>query len=218
MAVRLRQTALGLKQVAQQKDYLIKLIARRSDDVIGAANDFVQAAGGSLKSAALILEERVYGIGEFTGGDIILDVAEPAYGMWDTASGLSKQLCRASGHEWYSGIGSRTTLNLRSARASHQIGDSVAQWNQELAASCRQVSSLLKGLRFGKMRRPWALSFQEYNLCEYAGFLSRSKAVRPECKSLKASPQRGGGGAFISSGHSADFAPSPKRFKFHEAA
>ena len=204
-SVRTRQQALGLTGRREQRAKLREILVTRSDEIVKAAPAFVHYAGGSLALSARRLQEGLTGVGEFKAGDVILDLTEPLWGMWTNSSGMAKQLERPSDGNrelhWYSGNGSRTALNRRSCREPEKIGNSDAAWDDELLESTKVMQKHMRHLRFGKLKRPWCVAFQEYGYCEYEGFLTRTKRVRPDWKNTSASLQRGGGHALHASGH-----------------
>ena len=125
--------------------------------------------------------------------------------------GLTSTLLRRGGHRagakaapWYSGIGARRALNWRKGRDATRMADGDAPFSDELVEMSEKCSHLLKGHFFGTMCRPFNICMVEYCLCEYSGFLSRSKIIRPEHRGMPVSDTRGGGGAISASGHARD--------------
>ena len=101
------------------------------------------------------------------------------------------------------GLPHLSTFVPQSPAASESTCDSwtTPGSDDELLESTKVMQKHMRHLRFGKLKRPWCVAFQEYGYCEYEGFLTRTKRVRPDWKNTSASLQRGGGHALHASGH-----------------
>ena len=214
---RFRQSARAATTPHARRKLLIDFLSRRSEEATSAAKDIVGACGGALIKAAKAIEDNITGVGEFKSGDVVLDLCEPPFGLWPSSvgRGLGSVLLRASNHSrarWYAGEGTRIALNACAGRPLD--GCTGGEFDSELNDLTETVCKLLKGLVFGKARRPFNIAMSEYNLCEYMGFLSRSKQVRASHSTTPAVAERGGGGALTRTGHREEFEwPWPKRAK-----
>lgn len=195
-----RARANACTSKASREKAIQDILVRRSREAVESSADVISNCGSDLSTAAGAIENALHSVGDFKAGDMVLDLAESCFGLWETNAGQVKQLARAK--TWYSGEGARKALDRRAGRPDDVTSTAIeASRSRELLAATAATKKLVPSYRFGKLRREWNIAFEEYNLCEYSGFLSRSKRLRPASCRTPAQRTRGGGGALTCTGY-----------------